>query len=110
MEGTMHRLSEDAQAILDSARDGDDPTDRDRRRLTGAIAVQLGAAAMVSSTTAGAAASAAASTTAAATGVGSVVTGAGFMTKVLASMALVGAVTGGVAANRTLAPMRSFVV
>jgi hypothetical protein len=111
MEGIMHRLNDDAQAILDTARDAHNPTDRDRRRLKGAMAVQLGAAAMVSSTTVGAAASAAAaSTTAAAGGVGSALIGAGLMTKALAAMALVGAVTAGVAVHRRGAPMRNPVV
>jgi hypothetical protein len=86
----MHELSNEARAILDLARDAHDPTDRDRRRLTGAMALQLGAAVVMSSSATTAAASGGVSSVAAATS-------AGLGTKVLVSIAVVGLVTGGVA-------------
>jgi hypothetical protein len=87
----MHELSDDARSILDLARDAADPTDRDRKRVKGAMIAQLGAAAaVVSSSTTIAAASGGTGTAAAAAGVGLGV-------KVLASVAVVGLVAGGAA-------------
>jgi hypothetical protein len=106
----MDRLSDDAKDILDIVRDADNPTDRDRRRLAGAMAVRLGAAAMVSTATVGVSSSVGAGAGAAAAGVGSATAGAGVVTKVLVSMALAGAVGGGVALHHARAPMRSSVV
>ena len=53
----MRELSDDAQSILNAARAAHDPTDRDRKRLRGALVAQLGAAALVSSSATLAAAS-----------------------------------------------------
>ena len=47
----MRELSNEARAMLDAARDGHDPNDHDRRRLTGAMVARLGAAAVISSST-----------------------------------------------------------
>jgi hypothetical protein len=53
----MRELSDEAQSLLDATRGAHDPTDRDRRRLRGAMVAQLGAAALVSSSATLAAAS-----------------------------------------------------
>ena len=53
----MRELSDEAQLILNATRAAHDPTERDRKRLTGALVAQLGAAAVVSSSATLAAAS-----------------------------------------------------
>jgi hypothetical protein len=90
----MHELSDDARTILDLVRDVDDPTDRDKKRVTRAMIAQIGVAAVVSSSATMAAASGGAGTVAAATGVS-------LGTKVLASVAVAGLVAGGAVLQRT---------
>jgi|GEM_PF-1769623 hypothetical protein len=99
----MPELSEEAQAMLNAVRSAHDPTDRDRKRLTGAMVAQLGAAAVISSSaTLAAAGSATASGGAAAAAAGSV---AGAV-KVVAAVALL-SFAAGTLALRTTRPRHS---